>query len=67
MGVERKYYCDLCRDKFDVDELRGIHFEYGGFVEADARRVERHLCMVCLRSAATLMAKIEAREVPECE
>lgn len=52
MAVERTYYCNLCRERFDVKDPKLIGFEFTGgrpyeIREKPARGVENHICMPC--------------------
>lgn len=56
--VERRYYCDMCRDshKADSKNLVGLHFtssaisrEVGGITST-----ERHICLSCLKSLSII-------------
>ena len=55
MAVDRTYRCDLCRDTYRLDEGRliGLHWS-DGWIEKQARAVERHICCACLSSLQAL-------------
>lgn len=59
--IVRKYQCNLCRADKDLERLTGLHWQGpytgGGWVQANPKEVENHICDDCLRSVAAIAAK----------
>lgn len=59
--VEKKYLCNLCEERFGVNDTRikGLHYlgSNYGWEEKPARDCETHICTVCLNSLKPLVIK----------
>jgi len=57
--IDKTYRCDLCRSKFEPEQLIGIYFtQPQGFERRDSRQTERHICRECLASAHAIAAEL---------
>lgn len=52
------YSCDLCRYKFDVENLMGFEFSGDILVVKDSQRVERHWCQVCSKAIKSMVHSV---------
>jgi len=57
VSITRTYSCNLCRDKYEKDQLIGLHWEtfpVKGWVEKPPRETENHLCQTCVSTIQAL-------------
>jgi len=50
MSITRTYFCNLCREKKEVENLIGLHWNAfpHGWEEKPARETENHICKSCM-------------------